>query len=157
MELYLMQHGEARSKEEDPDRPLTDAGQGAVQRVARTAAGLGLDLDAIYHSGILRARQTAEILANQLGVQPRVQERAGLRPMDPVVPIVDWLMGQAAEDKPLALVGHLPFLDHLASRLVAGDEGAQVLAFRMGGLVKLVPKQQGVGFAIAWVLTPDLA
>jgi phosphohistidine phosphatase len=62
MELYLMQHGEARAKEEDPDRPLTDAGQATVERVAQRAAGLGLRVDAIYHSGILRARQTAEIV-----------------------------------------------------------------------------------------------
>jgi phosphohistidine phosphatase len=157
MELYLMQHGEARSKEDDPDRPLTEAGQLAVQRVAQRAAGLGLRLQTVYHSGILRARQTAEILAKQLGAQDRLEERAGLRPLDPVVPVADWLLGQAAEGAAVAVIGHLPFLDHLASRLVAGDEAAEVLAFRMGGLVKLVPKQQGVGFAVDWVLTPDLA
>jgi phosphohistidine phosphatase SixA len=57
----------------------------------------------------------------------------------------------------VALVGHLPFLAQLASRLVAGDEAAEVLVFRTGGLVKLVPKQQRVGFAVAWVLAPDQA
>ena len=65
--------------------------------------------------------------------------------------------GQAAEDAAVALVGHLPFLGHLVSRLVAGDEAAEVVAFRMGRLVKLVPKQQRVGFALAWVLAPELA
>ena len=156
MELYLMQHGEARSKEEDPDRPLTDTGRATIERVARRAAGLGLRLDAIQHSGILRARQTAEMLADQLGARERVQERAGLTPLDPVAPVADWLLGQAAEATALAVVGHLPFLDRLASRLIAGDEAAEALAFRMGGLIKLVPKQQRVGFAVAWVLAPDL-
>jgi phosphohistidine phosphatase len=157
VELYLMQHGEARSREEDPDRPLTDSGRATVEHVARRAAGLGLRLDAIQHSGILRARQTAEILADQLGAPGRVQERAGLTPLDPVAPVADWLLGQAAEATAVALVSHLPFLDHLASRLVAGDEAAEVLAFRMGGLIKLVPKPQRAGFAIVWVLAPDLA
>jgi len=157
MELYLMQHGEARAKEEDPDRPLTDAWRATVERVARRAAGFGLRLDAIQHSGILRARQTAEILASQVGAHEQVGERGGLTPLDPVAPVADWLLGQAAEATAVTLVGHLPFLDRLASRLVAGDEAAEVLAFRMGGLVKLVPKQQRVGFAIVWVLAPDLA
>jgi phosphohistidine phosphatase len=57
----------------------------------------------------------------------------------------------------LALVGHLPFLDRLASLLVAGDEDAQVVRFRMGGLVELEPKQDRDGFAIAWAMLPDLA
>jgi phosphohistidine phosphatase len=157
MDLYLMQHGEARSKEDDPDRPLTDAGRSTVERVAERAAGLGLRLDAIYYSGILRAYQTAEILGNQLGIQGRVHERADMAPLDPVAPLADWLLGQAAETRAVALVGHLPFLAQLASRLVAGDEAAEVLVFRTGGLVKLVPKQQRVGFAVAWVLAPDQA
>jgi phosphohistidine phosphatase len=157
VELYLMQHGEARPKEQDPDRPLTDAGRATVERVAGRAAGLGLRLDAIQHSGVLRARQTADILAGQLGAEERVRERDGLGPLDPVAPVADRLLGQATEATALALVGHLPFLERLASRLVAGDEAAEVLAFRMGGLVKLVPKQQRVGFAVVWVLAPDLA
>jgi phosphohistidine phosphatase len=57
----------------------------------------------------------------------------------------------------LALVGHLPFLDRLASLLVAGDEDAQVVHFRMGGLVKLEPKQHRDGFAVDWAIPPDLA
>ena len=157
MELYLMQHGEARTKEEDPDRPLTDAGRATVELVATRASGFGLRLDVIQHSGILRARQSADILATQLGAFELVQEREGLTPLDPVAPVADWLLEQAARSRAVALVGHLPFLDRLASLLVAGDEAAEALAFRTGGLVKLVPKRQRVGFAVAWVLAPELA
>ena len=134
MELYLMQHGEARAKEEDPDRPLTDKGRASVEGVARRAAGLGLRMDVIQHSGILRARQTAEVLANYLGALERVHEREGLTPLDPTAPVADWLLA-----------------------LVAGEEAVQVLSFSMGGLVKLIPKQQRTGFAVAWVLVPELA
>jgi phosphohistidine phosphatase len=157
MELYLMQHGEARAKEEDPDRPLTDKGRASVEGVARRAAGLGLRMDVIQHSGILRARQTAEVLANHLGALERVHEREGLTPLDPTAPVADWLLALVADNTAVALVSHLPFLDRLASRLVAGEEAVQVLSFSMGGLVKLIPKQQRTGFAVAWVLVPELA
>ena len=62
-----------------------------------------------------------------------------------------------SEHPALALVGHLPFLDRLASLLVAGNEDAQVLRFRMVGLVKLEPKQDRGGFALVWAIPPDLA
>jgi phosphohistidine phosphatase len=157
MDVYLMQHGEAWPEQANPERPLTDAGRATVERVARRAAGLGLRPDEIRHSGILRARQSAEILATQLGAAGRLREEPGLRPQDPVAPVAERLLGRATEEVAVALVGHLPFLERLASRLVAGDEAAEVLAFRMGGLVKLVPKQRRAGFAVAWVLAPELA
>lgn len=59
--------------------------------------------------------------------------------------------------KALAVVGHLPFLDRLASLLVAGHEGAAVVAFQNAGLVKLVPKAGREGYAVRWILTPELA
>jgi phosphohistidine phosphatase len=61
-----------------------------------------------------------------------------------------------SEHQVLALVGHLPFLDRLASLLVADNEEAQVVNFRMGGLVKLEPKEDRDGFAVAWAIPPDL-
>lgn len=157
MELYLMQHGLAKTREEDPDRPLTDEGRAAVGRVADRVAALGLKPDRVYHSGILRARQTAEILAGRLGIPERVEARPGLEPLDPVGPVAGWLDELAARLGAVVLVGHLPFLDRLASLLVAGNEEAQVVAFRMGGLVKLVPKGNRPGYSVAWALTPELA
>ncbi len=152
-----MQHGAAKTKEEDPERPLTDEGRATVGRVAARAAVAGVKADRIYHSGILRARQTAEILADRLGMPDRVEARPGLEPLDPVDPVARWLEDLAGHFGAVALVGHLPFLDRLASLLVAGNEDAQVVAFRMGGLVKLVPKGNRPGYSVAWILAPELA
>ncbi len=63
MQVYLVQHGLAKSKEEDPARPLTAAGREEVERVARAAAAAGVRPASILHSGKLRAGQTAEIFA----------------------------------------------------------------------------------------------
>ncbi|HET6685824.1 MAG TPA: phosphohistidine phosphatase SixA [Jiangellaceae bacterium] len=155
MDLYLMQHGEAAAKADDPTRPLTHAGRAAVAQVAARAQLAGVRIDTCVHSGKLRAEQTAQVLADAVA-GGRVESRDGLAPNDPIGPVVQWLRERTG-DQSTALVGHLPFLDRLASSLVAGDEEGQVISFQMGGLVKLVPKRDRDGFAVAWVLAPDIA
>jgi phosphohistidine phosphatase len=87
-----------------------------------------------------------------------VEELSGLGPSDPVAPIADWLLAEAGAtaDGGLAVVGHLPFLDRLASLLVAGDEDAHVVRFQNAGLVRLVPKGDAAGYAVSWVLVPEM-
>lgn len=150
-----MQHGLAAAPEVDPERPLTDAGRSAVVSVAAHAAARGVRVDRIVHSGKLRAEQTAEILADALGC-PVVEEVDGLNPNGDVRRAAHNLVDRMAEGS-LAVVGHLPFLDRFASLLVAQEPEAQVVAFRNGGLVKLVPSSLGGEFAVVWVLTPELA
>ena len=89
----------------------------------------------------------------------RVETRAGLNPSDLVHPIADWLRAEAAatSEGAIALVGHLPFLDRLASVLIVGQQDAHPIRLQNAGLVKLVPKQEAHSFAVAWILTPDLA
>ena len=155
MDLYLMQHGEATSEADDPARPLTVAGRTAVAQVAARAQTAGVRIDTCVHSGKLRAEQTALVLADAVA-GGRAESRDGLAPNDPIGPVTQWLRKRTG-DQSVALVGHLPFLDRLASSLVAGDEDGQVISFQMGGLVKLVPKRDRDGFAVAWVLAPDIA
>jgi len=156
MDLYLMQHGAAMAETDDPARPLTEEGRAAVARVAARAQTAGVRVDYCVHSGKLRAEQTAQLLARALGADGRLQAQTGLAPNDPVAPVAAWLHG-SAEAQSIALVGHLPFLDRLASLLIAEDENAHVIRFQMGGLVKLVPKQERAGFAVAWALPPEIA
>jgi phosphohistidine phosphatase len=160
MDIYLMQHGLAVPEEVDPDRPLSQAGRDAVTAVAQHAASSGVSIDRIVHSGKTRAAQTARILADALGCSD-VSQVDGLKPNDPVAEAAAALVGPALTnpERPgsLAIVGHLPSLDRLASLLVAHETSAHVVAFRNAGLVKLVPSSAGTGFSVAWVLTPELA
>jgi len=153
MDVYLMQHGEAAPTELDPDRPLTATGRRSVGAVASHAAGKGVRVDRIVHSGKLRAAQSASILADALGCQA-VDQVEGLAPNADVREAAEILVDP---DRPgsVAVVGHLPFLDRLAALLVAGDPDAHVIAFRNGGLVRLVGAEGG--FAVAWALTPEVA
>ena len=66
MDLYLVQHAEAKPKEEDPERSLTDVGSENAERMAAWAARAGVRVEQIRHSGKKRAEETAEILAAAL-------------------------------------------------------------------------------------------
>jgi phosphohistidine phosphatase len=151
MKLYLMQHGEARPEEEDPARPLTDRGRGEVERVARAAARLELGIVQVAHSGKLRGRQTAEIVASLLEPPPSLGEMDGLGPKDDPRTAAQAV---AAASGPQLLVGHLPHLSRLASLLILSNEDAPVVAFRMAGLVCLSGGEDG--WRLAWALVPEM-
>jgi phosphohistidine phosphatase len=153
MDVYLMQHGEAEPAEVDPERSLTEQGRHSVGAVSTHAAACGVHIDRIVHSGKLRAEQTAAILASALGCDV-VDQVDGLSPNAAVQEAADALVDPGAAGS-LAIVGHLPFLERLASLLVAGDCTAHVIVFRNGGLVKLVPGEWG--YAVAWAITPEVA
>lgn len=156
VELYLMQHGLALPSEVDPERPLSEQGRAEVVRVAVAAAAVGVSVGEIWHSGKLRAAQTAQVLADALaagGGTPSVSARGGLNPESDVAPIAGWLRGMAA-GKRVAIVGHLPFLSRLAGTLLVGPAGVEPIAVRNAGLVRLVRGESG-RFQVSWILSPD--
>jgi phosphohistidine phosphatase len=151
MELYLVQHGEAKPEAEDPERPLTERGAAAVRRMAAWAAQVGVRVAQIRHSGKTRAEQTAALLAEQLDPANGVIAVDGLKPNDDVGSVAKAFQ---AEHGPVMLVGHLPFLSRLASLLVAGNPEGGVIRFQQGGIVCLV---QEVGkWTVNWVMLPEL-
>ena len=152
MRLYLVQHGEANTKEVDPERGLTEKGRIDVENVAAFLKPLGLAVSSVWQSGKTRATQTAEILVDSLLADQGVVERDGLSPLDSVRPVADYVTG-SGED--LMIVGHLPFMADLASLLTAGSEAVGVAAFQQGGVVCLEDVEQG-NWQIRWMITPDL-
>lgn len=152
MLLYLVRHGQAKESDEDPERHLTDAGERDVRKVAACLRPLNLAVGAVWHSGKTRAAQTAEILAAAMKVEGGVSEEGGLAPNDPVAPIGDRL---AAMTEDLAIVGHLPLLGNLAAALVAGDESADLVAFRAGGALCLERGEDGA-WVVRWMIVPQL-
>ncbi len=150
MRLYLVQHGEALTKERDPDRPLSGPGRADVERLADFLAKRGVRAQRVLHSGKTRARQTAELLARALGGD--CERRSGLAPNDPTGDVAQEASAWTGD---VVLVGHLPFMGRLAARLVAGREDACVAAFRPGGMLCLERGEEG-GWEIAWMLRPEL-
>jgi phosphohistidine phosphatase len=151
MKLYLVQHGEAKTKAEDPQRGLTPKGENEIRIMAYIAQKMALNPSKIYHSGKLRAEQTAEIIGGTLDKPVEVAQ--GLDPMDDVQPWADKI-NQSAEK--LMLIGHLPYMEKLASYLITGDEDIRPLLFRFGA-INCLEQKENKKWAVRWILTPEMA
>lgn len=152
MKLYLVRHGEAVPEEADPSRPLTSRGSRDVRKVAAFLKSISAGPISIFHSGKLRALQTAEIIAGSLGPGCQVQQAEDLSPGDPVRPWVEKINEETAD---LMIVGHLPFLGKLASSLLTGSKSKNPLAFRPGGVVCL-QRKEGRTWQVDWAVPPDI-
>jgi phosphohistidine phosphatase len=152
MNVYLVRHGEAISEKQDPQRPLTPTGREEVERMARMAAAKNIQVSAIFHSGILRARQTAEILAEALRCTSGVQPLSGLRPQDD--PAIAKAEIEIAESS-VMLVGHLPHLNRLVSLLLSGDAESLVMEFPPATMVCC--NNDTSKWEISWTLTLKLS
>ena len=152
MKLYLVQHGKAASKEQDPERPLTDVGRRETKRMADFVRARGLMLDQLWHSGKLRAKQTAAILAKAMHVGDRPTARDGLKPNDNVALLRDEL---AVTSGDTMIVGHMPFVSRLATLLLTGYESPPVVTFVNAGIVCLERTDDG-RWQVDWSVTPDL-
>jgi phosphohistidine phosphatase len=145
----LVQHGQARPEDEDPQRPLTDRGTDDVTWVAHWAIDrFGVRPSRIIHSGKTRARETAEIWGRLSGVDPEGGE--GLAPNDdPTM----WVRQLASETADVMLVGHMPHVAKLANLLLSGDADRQLVGFRPGGLVAVERTESG--WTVTLVLPPS--
>jgi phosphohistidine phosphatase len=123
---YLVRHGEAVAQMDDPKRPLSLKGRGDVQRTAQLALQGDIQVSAIYHSGILRALETAQIMADILAPPLGLHLHSGLLPEDD--PAIVKAELDLMED-PVAVVGHLPHLNRLAALLTSGDTKRAVVEF----------------------------
>ncbi len=150
MRLYLVQHGEAVTKEIDPDRPLSEQGVNDVNKVSAFLAGK-CNPNQIQHSGKTRARQTAEILAQNLNPVEPVLETDGLKPNDDPAA---WLPLFKMSDQDLMLVGHLPFMGKMVSLLLADNQAADLIRYRPGSVVCL--ERDGQDWHLAWMIRPEL-
>jgi len=150
--LVLIRHGEAVSELDDPARPLSAVGRGRALATATWLAGLAPGLHEVRHSGKLRARQTAEIVAGELGLAAEgVRAVAGLAPHDDVESLAEAL---EAERPRVALVGHLPHLARLASRLLTGDPARLGLVVPDAAAVVLA--RGAGGWHLLALVNPDL-
>lgn len=151
MKLYLVQHGEARAVEQDPERPLSEQGRADVERLAALVRRVGIRVERVMHSGKLRALETAQILA--VAMAPGVElERSGMLNPDDNVRAFDWQSESWGGD--MLIVGHLPFMARLVSHLLCGDENRLLSAFRPGSMACL--EHQGGHWQLDWLVRPEL-
>lgn len=152
MKLYLARHGEALSVSEYKERPLTAKGQQEVTTIAKFLRRNNIIVDEIYHSGKLRAEQTAATLATGIISNPTIRSFPGLLPDDPVKPIAVYC-NHWQED--VMIVGHLPFLACLVSELLFDRGDRPCVDFNTGSILCL-DRLAIFHWSLTWFVSPHL-
>lgn len=152
MKLYLVQHGEALSKDEDAERPLSPLGQQDVQAMAGMLGDAGIRVARVWHSGKRRAEQTALLLARRVCPGCRIESIEGIKPNDSTT---EFSQDVDVWEEDTLIVGHLPFMSRLVSRLVTGDPAGEVVSYYPGSVVCL-ERSGAHRWHLQWMLRPDV-
>lgn len=152
MQLYFLRHGQADWPDWDParddERPLTDAGLVRMKAEAKAIKRLGLKLAVILTSPLVRARQTAEAVAERLDLRP-VEEPALAPGLD--VKRLGEVLQRHAEAEAIMLVGHEPDFSLTIAKLIGGGR----VVMKKGGLARVdlqsVDPPRG---ELVWLLAP---
>ncbi len=154
IELYVLRHAHAGDSTAwegaDELRPLTDKGRRQAERLGRLLALAGFAPDAILTSPLARSRETAEIVADVLGVRARVEPRLG-EPLD--LATLEAILDDAGSPRRPLIVGHDPDFSELVSELVGAP-----ITMRKGALARVDlerPLEPGSG-ELRWLVPPDL-
>jgi phosphohistidine phosphatase len=143
--LYLVHHGDAVGPEVDPRRPLSPEGRAEVVRIAALSAGRGAKPQVVWHSGKLRAKQTAEEFWRACNALAEFSATRDLQPDDPPQWMRDRLRG---ETRDVLLAGHFPYLPRFLALLVTGGEAG--VLFPQHGVVALVTDDEGSTWREEW-------
>jgi phosphohistidine phosphatase len=160
-ELYIMRHGLAVARgsarfSDDAQRPLTPEGKEKMREIGQGLKRAGFEVDWIVTSPLVRAAETAEIVAKSLDSNPPVDNCDAMRPGGSPEDLLAFLAKRPSRTRVL-VVGHEPDLSALAARLVGAGSHAN-LAFKKGGCCMISfdefpPKGPG---QLEWWLTPRL-
>src|SRR5688500_2323691 len=157
-ELYLIRHAIAAERgEEWPDddkRPLTARGVARFKEVVEGLKKLEAGVDEIFTSPLVRAKQTADLLAAGLPGKPTVKILDALTPGHTPGSLMAQL-ARTARRRRIALVGHEPSLGELAAHLIGAG---RALPFKKGGVCRidvesLTSRRPG---ALTWFLQPKM-
>jgi phosphohistidine phosphatase len=156
MIVYFLRHGLAEErdtwKEDDSLRPLTDKGKLQLGRTADAISKVVPDLDAIITSPLVRAKQTANIVAQKLDMEESLVEDARLSPGFGLEELGEIIKEQSGAEG-LILVGHEPDFSSVVSQLIGGGR----LVFKKGALarVDLIALNPPQG-ELVWLIPPKV-
>ena len=154
--LYFLRHGIAvdrlKWRGDDADRPLTAAGSVRLKRTAITLASLSLDINRIVSSPLLRARQTADIVAGQLHLPRPVECCPALSPGFNTQALAK-VVGDTPRSRSLLLVGHEPDFSETVGALI----GQARLVIKKGGLCRVdITQLHPLAGELLWLLPPKI-
>jgi phosphohistidine phosphatase len=162
MRVILFRHGAALDRADpacppDAERGLTDEGRRKVRKAARGLQAVGCKPTRILTSPYLRARQTAEIAAEVLGVPPeRLVQTDALLPEAAPYEVFQALYAFAEGDGEVLCAGHAPHLDRALALAITGDR-VPVTSMKKAGAALLelddLPRPHG---ELVWLMPPKV-
>jgi len=162
MNLFLLRHGIAVDREEmdfngDAARPLTPKGRRQLRKVAAALRALKVKPDVILSSPLVRAQQTAELVAKQLKLSGKTALSYELQPGGSVEKLVRHVAALKPVPENVLLVGHEPDLSELLSLLVVGTITGG-FSLKKAGVARLETAKLRAGqcATLVWLLTPGL-
>jgi len=127
MNLYLMRHADAGVPRENPvldaKRGLVKEGKQQCMLMAAVLTGLKAQIDVVISSPLKRARQTAQFVATEIGVESPVLTSPALAP-DGDYPALQQLIAQYTDREGVLLVGHNPNLHQFIAKLISNGNGS---------------------------------
>ena len=155
MEIYLMQHGSALPKEQDPDEGLSPGGEARIHASGKALKKMGISFDVILSSPKKRSKQTASIVAKEVEFPPeKIMETEKVKAMTPPEETIKALAEYAGNQR-ILIAGHLPSVAEVASFLLTEGSKATI-EFERGGCCRIdvedLPTHSG---HLRWYLTPE--
>ena len=147
MQLFLVHHADAVGPEVDTRRPLSSVGVAQADRAAAAAAARSARPTVVWHSGKLRAKQTAEAFWRACNALAQFSATKDLQPDDPPQWMRDRLRMEARD---ILLAGHFPYLPRLLALLITGGEAG--VTFPQHGVVALETRDDGETWQEKWRL-----
>jgi len=155
MEIYLMQHGSALPKEQDPEEGLSPDGKARIHASGKALKKMGITFDVILSSPKKRSKQTASIVAEEVGFPPeKIVETEKVKAMTHPEETLT-ILAKYSGNQGILIAGHLPSVAGVASFLLT--EGSKVtIEFERGGCCRIdvedLPTHAG---HLKWYLTPE--
>ncbi|MDD3178881.1 MAG: histidine phosphatase family protein [Opitutaceae bacterium] len=161
MKTWLLRHAHALPEEENPLRPLSREGRETCQRLVEFFRRNGALSTAttVWHSPLVRARETAELLRSGLLPEAMLVETGGLLSEDDPLPVADRLEQQEGS---VVMVGHEPQLSALATLLVRGKDRPAAFELKKGAIIELEMtggRHKKTGrrrWRVRWYFVPEL-
>jgi phosphohistidine phosphatase len=157
--LYLVRHAIAGERgpqwPRDEERPITKEGAARMREIVKGFRRFDESIDLIVTSPLVRARQTADILAAGLSPAPAIRAFAALAPGSSPPQVVAALSALRTRAEGIALVGHEPGLGLLAAWLINARTPPP---FKKGGICRIdfedwPPARSG---RMIWLATPRM-
>lgn len=162
MKVYIMRHGDAASMDAagvttDEDRPLTDLGRQEVALMSQVLENLGVKLDLILSSPLVRAWQTAEVVAGHFGLESSLERSIDMAPGGSPAGVLAQILRHGRPNETL-LTGHMPGVGSLAGYLAWNQREAGI-NFRTAGIcrIDLPDASPAPGYGdLRWLIPPKV-